>query len=136
MMAVAEHIQLTRRVVLAPLAGAPDNVITITFESGNPYRHYLAWVHITGAGAINVSAQPKYAGENDGTPTAIAAIGTHKVKQVDLEEIRPATRGIHKHPDDAGPPTIMKSELTLTNSGGDPVIASVYMIAAATPGGA
>lgn len=135
-MAVAEHLQLTRRIKLAPLLEAPANVITLTLESGNPYRHYIAWVHITGAGVINVSAQPKFAGENDGAATAITAVGTHKVKQVDLEEIRPATRGIHKHSDDSTSPTTIKSELTITNAGAASVIASVYMIATATPGGA
>lgn len=135
-MSVAEHLQLTRRITLAAVGDAPANQATITFESGTPYRHYLVWVHITGAGVINVSAQPKFAGEDDGAATVITAVETNKVKQVDLEEIRPATRGVHKHPDDQNPPTIIKSELDLTNSGADPVIASVYMIAAATPGGA
>lgn len=133
---LVEHLQLTRKINLAALAGAPDNEVTVTLESGTPYRHYLAWVHITGAGVINVSVQPKFAGENDGGATAFATVGTQKVKQVDLEEIRPATRGVHKHPDDDVTPTILKSELVITNNGGDPVIASVYMIAAASPGGA
>lgn len=135
-MAIAEYLQLTRRVKLAPLAETPDNQFEVALESGTPYRHYVAWVHIAGAGIINVTVQPKLAGENDGAATVISAVSAHKVKQVDVEEIRPATRGVYKHPDDQNPPTIIKSELKLTNGGVDPVIASVYILAMATPGGA
>ena len=54
-----------------------------------------------------------------------------------MEEIRPATRGIHKHPADNSIPNILKSELVISNEDvTNHIEFSVYMIAMATPGGA
>ncbi len=134
-MSVAEHIQLTRRFKLTEKGGANDSV-TMTLESGNPYRHYSVWLYVLSA-TPNISVQPRFANADDGGPVAISARGAIKVFQVTMEEIRPATRGLSKHKDDRGPPIAMKSELVITNEDViDHIEFSVYMMATATPGGA
>lgn len=132
-MAFAEYLQLAKKVVLAP-TGSPGDAITVALESGTPYRHYIAWVHVAGGGTIDVDAQPLFAGENDGVLTNFAAAGAQKVFQVTQEEIRPATRLNIK--DQLQIPTLLKSELEITNNGANPVTISIYMLAAAAPGGA
>ena len=59
-----------------------------------------------------------------------------KVFQIPVEEVRPPTRGLKKHPDDATIPAILKSELNLSNDAAEVVTISVYIMAMATPGGA
>jgi hypothetical protein len=129
-----EHLQLTRKIALTASGGAKDTE-TITLESGYPYRHLCMWVRVLGTGVINVSAQPLFGGVNDGYATAIADTDPVKVFQVTQEELRPATRGIQKHPDDPGVVEPLKSELQLTNGGAGAVQVNVFILAAATPGG-
>lgn len=126
-MAFAEYLHLVKTYKLANGESA-----TATLEAGTPYRHLTAWAHVAGAGAINVSAQPRFANEDDGAAVAFAAAGTKKVFQVTPEEVRPATRGLPKLDP---PPHPIKSEMVITNSG-DPVVVTLYMMAAAAPGGA
>ncbi|MCK5601183.1 hypothetical protein KAR91_04915, partial [Candidatus Pacearchaeota archaeon] len=115
--------------------GANDTV-TVTLESGNPYRHYIAWVYVLSA-TPDINVQPKFAGANDGGVVNIGAKGATVVFKVPMEEIRPATRGIHKHPADNSIPNILKSELVISNEDvTNHIEFSVYMIAMATPGGA
>jgi len=109
---------------------------TATLESGTPYRHYQVWAHVAGAGTINVSAQPRFAGVNDGGAAAIAAPGMTKVFQVPQEEFRPPTRGMHKEKGAVFEPFAAKSDVLITNNGANPVNVTVYQMAAADPGGA
>jgi hypothetical protein len=134
-MAVAEHIQLTRKLTL-DANGGPNDSITLTLESGNPYRHYMAWVYVLSA-TPDLDVQPKFAGDNDGAVVNVSSKGPTVVFKVPMEEIRPSTRGIKAHPDDDAPPHILKSELVITNQDvTNPIEFSVYMLAMATPGGA
>jgi len=128
-----EHLLVTRKVTLEASGGA-DNIL-ISLNAGTPYRHYLAWVAASGA-TINVVVQPLFGKANDGASTNIVSLTPAKVIQVPIEEIRPPTRGVHKHPDDIAPPVVMASELDITNNAATPVDVTVYMIAAATIGGA
>jgi len=133
-MAFAEYLQLVKKVELAALAGAPANAALFTLESGTPYRHCTSWVHVAGAGIINVDVQPLIGGANDGAVVNFSSSGVKKVFQVTPEELRPATRFNISDPTQI--PFIIKSELQITNKGANPVVISVYMLAAAAPGGA
>jgi hypothetical protein len=128
-----EHLLVARRVVLEATGGA--DVVTVAVESGTPYRHYMAWVKVYAA-TINVSVQPLFGGQNDGAAVVINTAPPNKVIQVPIEEIRPPTNNIQKHPDDMSPPIVLKSELQITNSAAVPATVDIWMIAAATPGGA
>jgi hypothetical protein len=129
-----EHLQLSRRVVLEATGGA--DAITVTLESGTPYRHLNMWVKAAGIGTIDVTAQPLYGGVADGSPTAVGNSNPTKVFQIPVEEVRPATRITRKHPDDMGKAASLKPELLLTNNAAAPVQVSIYLMAMATPGGA
>jgi len=120
-------------VVLAATGGA--DTITLSLESGTPYRHYIAWAKVH-ASTINVSIQPQFGGENDGAVVNIITAPPVKVFQVPQEEVRPPTRGINKHPNDASVPVALKSELVITNLAAVEATVDVYIMAAATPGGA
>lgn len=134
-MAVAEYIQLARRFTLTTKGGSNDKV-TVTLESGTPYRHYMAWLYVLSA-APDINIQPKFANANDGTVVNVAARGATVVFKVPMEEVRPATRGIYKHHSDDATPNILKSTLDISNEDTvSPIEFSVYMIAVATPGGA
>jgi hypothetical protein len=128
----AEYLQLTRRVNLEASGGADS--ITIEFESGTPYRHLAMWIY--SQSVPNLTAQPLYGGVNDGSSTNVNTAGMTKVFQAVVDEIRPATRGINKHPSDGRPAFIVKPALKITNNAANPILISIYMIAAATPGGA
>lgn len=131
----AEYMQLARRFTLSAKGGAND-AVNMTLESGNPYRHYLAWLHVLSA-TPDINVQPKFAGDNDGVVVNVTSRGATIVFKVPTEEIRPSTRGIRKHSDDDAVPNILKSELYITNEDvTNPIEFSVYMIAVATPGGA
>jgi len=127
------HLELARRIKLEAAGGADS--ATLTLESGTPYRHYCAWVKVY-ATTINVSVQPKFGGENDGAAVVVNTAPPNKVFQVPIEEWRPSTRLNKKHPDDESLPVILKSELVITNSAAVPAVVDVWMMAAATPGGA
>ncbi len=128
-----EHLQLARRVSLEATGG--DDAITLTLESGTPYRHLNMWVRARGTGTIDVTAQPLYGGVVDGSPTAVGDTNPTKVFQIIVEEVRPATR-LKKHPSDTVPAEALKPELLLTNNAAASVEISVYIMAMATPGGA
>lgn len=134
-MAFAEYIQLARRFKLDPKGGAND-VVTLTFESSNPYRHYMAWLYVQSA-TPDINVQPKFAEEDDGAVVNVSSRGATVVFKVPMEEIRPATIGVRKNPADDSLPFILKSALEISNEDlVNPIEFSVYMIAAATPGGA
>jgi hypothetical protein len=128
-----EHLQLVRRVVLEATGGA--DTITLTLESGTPYRHLNMWVRARGPGTIDVTAQPLFGGVNDGSSTAVGDSNPTKVFQITIEEVRPATR-LLKHPNDDVAAESLKSELQLTNNAAADVEISIYIMAMATPGGA
>jgi len=131
----AEHIQLARKFTLTKKGGANDSV-TVTLESGTPYRHYLAWLYVLSA-TPDINVQPKFAEKNDGAVVNITSKGATIVFKVPMEEMRPATRGLVAHSEDEAPPFPLKSSLFITNEDIiNPIEFSVYMIAAATPGGA
>lgn len=128
----AEYIQLVRDIRLAALAST-----IIEFESGTPFRHFVIWIHVSQVSTPDIDAQPIYAGENDGGLVNVTSTSMTKVFQVPVDEIRPATRGLIKHSDDTGPAFSAKPGIKLTNSHlTDGTIISVYMMAAAAPGGA
>ncbi len=129
-----EHLQLVRRVKLEASGGA--DTITLTLESGTPYRHLNMWVRARSIAAVNVIAQPLFGGANDGASTAVGYSDPTKVFQVTLEEVRPATRIVVKLPDDSAPAESLKPQLQLTNNAAAVVDISIYMMAMATPGGA
>lgn len=110
--------------------------VTVTLESGTPYRHYQVWAHVAGIGVINVSVQPLFAGVADGGAVVVSSSGMEKIFQVTLEEIRPATRGLIKSSDNVFPPFVAKSEVKVTNGGANSVSVTIYQLAAADPGGA
>jgi len=96
----------------------------------------MAWVYVLSA-TPNIDVQPKFAGYDDGAPVTISSKGATTVFKVPVEEIRPSTRGLSKHPDDEGPPYSMKSELVIQNQDVvNEIEFSVYMLATATVGGA
>lgn len=137
-MSVAQYIQLTRRIKVGPSSSE-----TIVFRSSTPYRHYQVWVkcgNVPG-GSPNVDAQPLIGTEgnfiNNGSATNITDDAPNMVFQVGQEEIRPATSGHAKHPDDLGPaPTILSAMMITNNDGAETVEVSVYMLATGTIGGA
>jgi hypothetical protein len=134
-MVLAEYIQLARNFTLTAKGGANDKV-TVTLESGTPYRHYMAWVYVLSA-TPDIDVQPKFAEEDDGAVVNVAAQGATVVFKVPAEEIRPATRELRKHPEDDSPPFPLKSALEISNEDvSNPINFSVYMIATAAPGGA
>ena len=134
-----EHLLLAKKLSLAANGGTE----TLTLESGSPYRHYMAWVVVDApipVGALpitpDIDVQPMFGGENDGGVVNIIDNVPTKVIQVPVEQIRPPTI-LRKHPDDDSAPVALKSELVITNSHltADAEV-SVYMMAAATIGGA
>ena len=129
-MAFAEHLQIAKRVNLAA-TGDPGDIVTITLESGTPYRHVAMFLMGEAAG---VTAQPLFAGANDGAATNVAGTINTKIYQIGVDEIRPATSGSDFTKPDA--PIPMKSELRLTNTNANPAALSVYIMASAMVGGA
>lgn len=128
----AEYLQLTRRVNLEASGGADS--VTIELNSGTPYRHLVMWIY--SQATPNLTAQPLYGGINDGASVNVTTPGMTKVFQAAVDEIRPATRVVVKHPSDIGPAFSAKPALEITNSAANPVMISIYVIAAASPGGA
>ena len=131
----AEYILVARKLLLA--AGG---TATLALEVGTPYRNYTAWAiidHPVVALSPDVDIQPLFGGENDGLVVNITDNNPTKIFQITAEEVRPPTRGIKKHPDDASPPVALKSELLITNSHATlDVGLTVYMMASANIGGA
>jgi hypothetical protein len=129
----AEFIQLIRNVNVAANGGTA----TIELESGTPYRHFIVWAKVSQLGVIDIDAQPIYAGQNDGSAVNITSTDITKVFQCPVDEIRPATRGLIKHADDTGPAFSAKPGVLLTNNNLTiDANVNIYMIAAASPGGA
>ena len=125
----AEYIQIARNIALSP-----SEVKTITVESGTPYRHLVMFVQCDGSHS-KINAQPLFGGNNDGALIPITTLTAKKIFQVGVDEIRPATRGFKVHPSDDAVPIPIKSELKLTNAGTKSTTVSVFIIAAAAPGG-
>lgn len=133
----AEYLLLTRSIKLDDTGGAPNNVVTIPFYSGTPYRHLTAWAKVTGNGTIDVDFQPRFALTDEGSAVNVADSNITKVFQSAVDELRPPSRGINKHPDDVAPAISPLWELVITNSSATvPVTVNLYIMAAASPGGA
>ena len=135
-----EHILVARRLKLEPFGPGPDpapgSQITVALESGTPYRHYMAWAKAF-ATTIDVDIQPRFGGQDDGAVVNITTNPPIQVFKVPIEEIRPPTRLTKPQNGNVLLPTILKSELIVTNKVADkPATVDVFMMAAATPGGA
>jgi len=104
---------------------AAAGIETIGLETGYPYRNYTAWVSIPTLGILNVSVQPMFGGFTDGAATTFTAAGVKKAKQATTDELRPSTRG-YQSTDGVLP---LKSEIVITNSGGSPIEANIYLLA-------
>ena len=128
-----EHLLVAKRLTLEATGGA--DTATLALESGTPYRHYMAWVKVY-SGTINVSVQPKFGGENDGAAVVVNTALPSKVFQVPIEELRPPTRLTKPQNATEALPLVLKSELVITNSAAVVATVDVFMMAAATPGGA
>ncbi len=124
---------LTRKVNLEASGG--NDTATFGLELGSPYRHLTMWVFVAGD-SPNVNAQPKFGGVNDGSVVNITSNGMTKVFQVGVDEIRPPSRRLDKHPDDTGPVFAPKSELQVTNADAAPVELHIYILCSASVGGA
>ena len=127
----AEYLQIARRIELQGSGAAPANEVEIALESGTPYRHVA--MYLMGEAAA-VTAQPLFGEVADGAPTAVAGPIATKIYQGDIDEIRPATRSPEFTKIDA--PFPLKTSLKLTNTDINPAVLSVYIVAAAAPGGA
>lgn len=130
----AEFLQISRFIELAATGDPGGNdVKTITLESGTPYRHLAMYLN---GSATAVTAQPLFGGANDGAATNVTGAINQKIYQIGVDEVRPSTRGLQTHPDDGGVPVPLKSELRLTNTDAAVARLSVFIVAAASPGGA
>ena len=126
-----EYLQVSRELRLGA-SGGGDDVVDVVLESGTPYRH--AAIFVIGE-ASNIRAQPKFGEINDGSFTNISGIVAEKIFQMPIDEIRPATRNLSKHPGDQHAPTPIKTSITITNNAASPANIGVYITAAAAPGG-
>lgn len=128
----AEYLSLTRAFQLAANGGNK----TIPFETGTPYRHLVMWTKLSGTGSINVDFQPILGNTDEGSAVNITDTDFQKVFQSPTDEIRPPSRGVVKHPDDAMVVQSSLWEVLVTNQDPtDPVTVNLYIMAAASPGG-
>jgi len=131
---MSEYVQLSRRIKL-PATGDPAAIQTIPFEHGSPYEKLNIWMTVAGAGTVNVSAQPKFAGANDGAATAFNTNNsTKKIFMQTVGEIRPGSRPPPKSASDTASAIPPKTELLITNAGAGEVNIDLFMCAN-TPGG-
>lgn len=114
-----EYTQLVKKVTI-PAGGSEE----VTLEMGVPYKNYTAWVY-AGAATPTLSVQPMFGGFVDGAAVAINAPAITKVRQISTDELRPSTRppGV---PDIIEP---LKSSVIITNGGGAPYTAVVWLLA-------
>ena len=131
----AEYALVTRQFKLEAVGGADQ--LTISLNVGTPYRHLTIWAKasIAAGDSIDVDYQAIFMGIDEGVAVTVIDANPTKVFQAATDELRPPTRVIVKHPDDAGPVAPATFEMNISNDAANPVTINFYMMAAAAPGG-
>ncbi len=132
----AEWLLVARHLKLEAVGGA--DAVIIDFPSGAPYRHLIVWAEaIVAPGDVtDVDIQPIFAGIDEGTVITLTTAGLANRFQAAVDEIRPPSRGINKHPKDEAVPREPLFQVEVSNDAVNAVAVNVFIMAAASPGGA
>ena len=125
-----EYVLVSKKIELEATGGADTVSIPVPF--GMPVRHLTAWVHTGKPGVLNVVAQPKLLGGNDGSSTNITAAGIVKIFQAAADEIRPPSSLIPQYT--SAEVCIPTWEIELVNNAAAALTLHLYVCAAGSVG--